>query len=327
MLPEPVLELLRRQHGAIADWQLRTPDLDTSDRRCVHRSPELERVTPRVARHRAAAPSVEQALTVAVLDAGPAATLWGKSAASHWGFARHRRLPAHVAVPRRQRVRGVRPAQLHVVRSLDASDITTHVDVPVSRPERTLLWQAGMYTHRFGHEIAMRRTAWELDQAWRQRLVDGRELHALVERSGGKGRSGIVVMRTLLIERGPDYRPAGSALEERFEEIVPRHVAAQLDRQVTVDAEVAIRTVDFRLRTWPLVVEVNGEAFHSSLTDRAADEERYARLQELGFSIVVFWEHDIWHDAPTVAAAMQHLFDHPDELPALHRPTPAPWWL
>ena len=74
-----------------------------------------------------------------------------------------------------------------------------------------------------------------------------------------------------------------------------------------------------------MVVEINGEAWHSSLTDRAADNERYARFLDLGFSVVVFWEYDIWQDSRTVRAAMDRLIRRPDEKPTLHRPTPAPW--
>ncbi len=182
-----------------------------------------------------------------------------------------------------------------------------------------------MWTHRFGHEIASERTATTIDQAWRQGLIDGHAVHALAERAGGRGRSGIVVLRDVLESRPPDYRPAGSGLEERFEAIVSPEVARSLERQVTVDAEVVIRTVDFRLRRWPLIVEINGEAFHTSLTDRAADAERYARLIDLGFSVAVFWEYDIWHDKDAVRSAMERLLRHPDLTPRIHRPTRAPW--
>ncbi len=182
-----------------------------------------------------------------------------------------------------------------------------------------------MWTHRFGHEIANERTATTIDQAWRQGLIDGHAVHALAERAGGRGRSGIVVLREVLESRPPDYQPAGSGLEERFEAIVSPEVARSLERQVTVDAEVVIRTVDFRLRQWPLIVEINGEAFHTSLTDRAADAERYARLIDLGFSVAVFWEYDIWHDKVAVRSAMERLLRHPDSTPRLHRPTRAPW--
>jgi very-short-patch-repair endonuclease len=164
-----------------------------------------------------------------------------------------------------------------------------------------------------------------LDHAWRQRLIDGPYLHDLASRSGGRGRSGIVVLRQVLDTRPPDYRPAGSRLEERFEEIVSPVVRSELRRQVTVDVEPVIRTVDHRLDRWPLIVEVNGEAWHTSLTDRAADAERYERMLELGFSVVVFWEYDVWHDHATVRRSLDHLLLNPDPVPTLHRPTPAPW--
>lgn len=323
-IPEPVLDLLQRQRGLVADHQLRIQEPRKAGRRSIHRHPEIERLSPRVLRHRAVPPSVEQQLMLAVLDAGPGAVLWGKSAASHFGFSRYRRLPAHVAVPRNH-LRGERAGELHVVRSLAPEDVTTHLDIPVSRPERTVLWLAGMLTHRYGHEVASSRAAVILDQAWRQGLIDGRTIHALADRLGGRGRSGIVVLRALLEDRPPDYTPAGSRLEERFEELLPAELLSELERQVTVDAETVIRTVDYRLRRWPLIAEINGEAFHSSLSDREADDARYARLLGLGYSVVVFWEHDIWHEGDAVRSAMKHLFRHPDPRPTLHRPTPAPW--
>ena len=83
--------------------------------------------------------------------------------------------------------------------------------------------------------------------------------------------------------------------------------------------------MDYRADDRPLIVEINGEAWHTSLTDRAADRERYDRLISLGFSVVVYWEYDIWHDARTVRRTLDHIMRHPDRGPTLHRPTPAPW--
>lgn len=324
MLPEPVVELFRAQAGLAGRHQIRVVEPNRDARRRIYRNPDLELVTTRVLRHRAVPPSREQAVMTAVLDAGPEAQLWGKSAATLFGFDRHRLLPAHVAVPRR---RELEPSvgQRHVISHLEPCDRTQHLDIPVARPEVVVLWLAGMLTHRFGHEIALQRAAVTLDQAWRQRLIDGRYIHDLAARSGGRGRSGIVVFRHILEERPPDYQPAGSRLEERFEELVSPRVARSLRRQVTVDAEPVVQTVDYRVDGRPLVVEINGEAWHSSLTDRAADDERYARLMARGFSVVVFWEHDIWHDGATIRQAMDRLFDRPDQRPTLHRPTPAPW--
>lgn len=324
MLPDPVLELLRLQRGLVAHHQLRRVEPDPNRRRSIHRDPMLEPASVTVLRHRAVPWSVEQELMLGVLDAGPMGHLWGKSAACTWGFGRFRRLPAHVAVPRRH-VRQGRTAQIHLVRDLEPIDLTHHDDIPIARPERVILWLAGMWTHRLGHELAAVRSAVALDQAWRQRLIDGDFIHELAARAGGCGRSGIVVLRQILEKRPPDYQPAGSRLEERFEEVVPWTVRRELRRQVTVDVESAIRTVDFRLDRWTLIVEINGEAFHTSLTDRAHDDERYERLLGLGYSVVVFWEHDIWHDPDAVRDAMVDLALHPDATPTLHRPTKAPW--
>lgn len=324
MLPDAVLELFRVQAGVCARHQIRAVEPNPEIRRRIYRDCDLEALTPRVLRHRAVPPSREQALMKAILDAGPDALLWGKSAATLFGFGRHRLLPAHVAVPRRREL-PTSVGQLHVISHLQPRDRTHHLDVPVARPEVVVLWLAGGLTHRFGHEIAVERASVTLDQAWRQRLIDGHYIHELAGRSGGRGRSGIVVFRQLLASRPPDYQPAGSRLEERFEAIVSPAVARRLRRQVTVDVEPVVRTVDYRVGQRPLVVEINGEAWHTSLTDRAADNERYQRFLALGLSVVVFWEYDVWHDARTVRQAMDRLCAVPDVEPTLHRPTPAPW--
>lgn len=322
MLPDLAGELFGRQYGVAANCQLQP--LTAAERRRVLRHPDVERLTPRVLIHRIAPPVPERALLSAVFDGGRGAVLWGKSAVTFWGFGRFRSQPVHVGRPR-TRLRGPRLGQMHLCSDLDLVDTTVHREIPVARPELAVLWLAGMWTHRFDPVIAADRTAMVLDQAWRQRLIDGEYLHELVERSGGRGRSGIVAMRQVLETRPPGYQPAGSRLEERFESVVPYVVRQHLDRQVTVDAEVTIRIVDYVHRRWPLIVEINGETWHSSLSDREADAARYRRLLELGYSVVVFWEYDVWHDPDVVRDTMLRLHLRPDPVPTLHRPTPAPW--
>lgn len=324
MLPEEIFALLRRQQGLVADRQVCAMVHSAAARRSIHRHPELERIGPRVQRHRASTPTIEQGLMHATLDAGPRAALWSKTGAALWGFGPFRLTPAHVALRRGTGGKGDRIAQIHTVRSLDDASITTASDLPVARPEETVLWLCGMWTHRRGHDLAIARMQRTLDQAWRDGLIDGAAIHDLAERSGGRGRSGIVVLRSLLETRPPDYQPAGSGLEDRFEEIVSAVVRDLLERQVTVAGERKICVVDYRCRSWPLIVEINGFG-HSSFTEREADHERYANLLEMGYSVVVWWAHDIWHDHQQVRDTMLHLIRNPDPVPTLHRPTPAPW--
>lgn len=326
MLPEEIVGLLRRQYGLLAMWQLRVLPL-AERRRVLERRPDLERVSPSLLRHRIVPRSREQDLLAAVLDAGPEAVLWGKSAAALWGFGRFRSATPHVGAPRRVR-RDRQLGQVHLLRNFDPAGSTSHLDIPISRPEETVLWLAGMWTHRWGPrglERAVARTGSTLDHAWRLRLIDGRRLHRLAERSGGRGRSGIVVLREVLASRPPDHRPAGSALEERFESVLPPGLRARLERQVRVGSgESAIGVVDYRHRLRPLVVEINGEAVHVAITAREADAQRYAALVDAGYEVMVVWEYDVFHQPQLIVRALADVEAGPVR-PRVIRPTRAPW--
>lgn len=326
MLPEPIAARLHRQYGIVADFQL-SGSLSPSDRRRLIRRGEIERLSPRVWRHVGSHTCDEQKLMAAVLDCGPTAALWGKSAASFWGFGHlTSRLP-HVAV-RRTGVRRPRLGEVHELSRLDDRAITTYREVPIGRPEEIVLWLAGMWTHRCGQnglEFAVDRTARTLDLAWRMGLIDGQRIHELCDRSGGHGRSGIVVLRQVLEDRPPGYRPSGSALEERFESILPADLRGRLERQVTVGGvDGPIGTVDYRHRERPLIVEVNGAAFHTTLSDREADETRYAGLVSAGFAVMVVWERDVFYRPRLIVDALRAFENAPFEARLL-RPTRPPW--
>lgn len=325
MLPEPLIDLLRDQYGLITAGQL-CRETDAADRRRLRRLAVLEPLTPRVLRHVVARPSREQGLLAAVLDGGPATVLWSKSAASLWGFGRLRSTRPHVGVPRTT-VRGERLGQVHKLRHLDPGATTTHLDIPVARPEETVLWIAGMWTHRLGQngfDVSVVRTGRTLDHAWRLGLIDGERIHQLCAASGGRGRSGIVVLREVLRTRPPSYQPSGSALEDRFESTLPPSMRGDLRRQAAVGDDRPIGVVDYRHRRRPLIVEINGEVFHSSITDRTKDAERYRRLVEAGFEVVVVWEYDVFHQPHRIVGALREVLASPLE-PRLIRPTSAPW--
>ncbi len=149
-------------------------------------------------------------------------------------------------------------------------------------------------------------------------------IHQLAEERSGKGNAGIVVLRALLARRPVDYQPTDSGLEARWEEVVGA-VASQFRRQVVLGDEAPIGRFDQVHRSRPLVVEVHSEAFHTMPSDIERDAQRVERLLGAGFSVVVYWEHDIWHDASTVRSSLRWILDHPDDRPTLHRPTPAPY--
>lgn len=328
MLPTDLTDLLGRQYRLLAHHQLRELVADPLERAELRRRLDLRPLTTRVLGQAVHEPGPGRRLMMEVLDAGPRAVLWGKTAATWWGFGRFRLTPIHVA-RHRCSSRPPQRSQLHNVRHLDPRDLTEHQGVPTARPERVVAWLAAMWTHRwsFRPDVAVDKVAKTLDHAWREGLIDGAYVHELAARSGGKGRSGIVALREALETRPPDYLPPGSGAEARFEELLSDRALRHLRRQVSVHDHSPIGVVDYEVDRWPLVIEINGEQWHTSTVDRRADEERYARLLGLGYSVLVLWQYDVWHDADLVRDVVTRLLEHPDAHPTVHRPTPAPWVL
>lgn len=324
MLPEPAIHLFSNQYSLIGRSQLRRCCTEAEVRRVV-RHRDVEVVTPRVLRHRAGVTDLGQELLLAVLDAGDGAVLWGRSAGHWWGFGRFRARPPHVA-RRRSGIRTARLARIHTTTVIDpALDTTVHRGIPIVRPERLMLWLSRELTVRYGHELAALRLGRILDHAWREKLIDGRRLHDLADRCAGRGNAGIVVLRELLAERPPDHRPNDSGLERRWEEVVGS-MAAQFRRQVVLGDDAPIGRFDQVHASRPIVVEIHSEKFHTTPTDVARDEGRVRRLVAAGFTVVVYWEYDIWHDALRVRRSLDEVLRSPD-VPRLVRPTPAPHWI
>lgn len=321
MLPGSVLDLFARQYALAGRHQLRSRCTPAERRRCV-RHPDVEPVG-RVLRHRAGVTDLGQQLLLPVLDAGRGAVLWGRAATHWWGFGRFRAFPVHVARPE-DGTRGPHLGIIHTTRVLEPElDLTVHRGIPIVRPERLLLWLARADTERYGHEIGAIRLERALDHAWREGLVDGHRIHELARRCSGKGNSGIVILRQLLEARPPDYRPTDSGLETRWEEVVGP-MASQFRRQVILGDEAPIGRFDQVHVDRPLVVEIHSEKFHTMPSDREDDAERVERLVAAGFCVVIYWQHDIWHDAETVRRSLAAVLAGPHR-PGLVRPTPAPY--
>ncbi len=326
MLPGSVVQLLECQYSLVARHQLRAICTPAERRRC-RADPYLELLGARVLRHKAGAPHLGQQLLAPVLDAGPDTVLWGYAGTQWWGFGRFRSFPVDVA--RRPCAAGRDfLGRLHQTTTVHPElDVTVHRGIPIARPERLILWLAREFTARYGHDVGALRLERTIDHAWRQRLVAPSRLHQLAEERSGKGNAGIVVLRRLLEKRPIDYRPTDSNLEARWEEVVGAVAAAQFRRQVIVGGEEPIGRFDQVHVSRPLVVEIHSEAFHTMPSDVARDSRRIERLLAAGFSVVVFWEYDIWHDAQAVRSSLRRILDQPDVGPTLHQPTPAPFTL
>lgn len=322
MLPGCVLDLFAHQYSVVGRHQLRELCTPAERRRIVHHA-DIQPVGPRVLRHRAGVQDLGQQLLLPVLDGGSGALLWGRAATHWWGFGRFRAFPVHVAKPK-DGTRGPHLGFVHTTRVIDPElDVTSHRGIPIVRPERLLLWLARADTERYGHEIGALRLERTLDHAWREGLVDGRRIHELAVRCSGKGNSGIVILRELLEQRPPDYRPTDSNLEKRWEEVVGP-LAGSFRRQVVLGDDAPIGRFDQVHVDRPLVVEIHSEKFHTMPSDVADDDRRADALVAAGFCVVVYWEYDIWHDASNVRRSLAAILRRPHAAGVV-RPTPAPY--
>jgi very-short-patch-repair endonuclease len=190
-------------------------------------------------------------------------------------------------------------AVVHELRDLPVEHTTVLRGIPVLRPERTVLELC-----RTEHPARVGRA---LDDLWRRRLLSGPSLRRIVDSLAVQGRAGITVARHLLDERGDDYVPPASNLEARFADIVARAGLPPMRRQVDCGGCRWVGRVDFRAVDRPLIVEVQSETYHSSLTDAASDATRLAKLRAAGFTVVEVTDAEVWHDAPSVVGRIRQV--------------------
>jgi very-short-patch-repair endonuclease len=284
--------LAEGQHGLITRGQAREAGLTRDAWRHRVARGDWQEMSPRVARRAGSAPTDEQRALAGVLDAGPGGLLTFPAAAALWGIPGYRLDPIHVATSRRN-VRSTL-ATLHVPR-MDVSPFVAELrGVPVVRPSLLLLQMAAVvHPERLGRH---------LDHLWSRRLVSGPSVRAEVDHLLHRGRPGTVALRTLLDSRPADYVPPASGLESRFLQIVADHDLPAMRAQVDLgDDEQWCGRVDFLAVDAPLVVEVDSERYHGSLSSTEDDARREARLVAAGFTVARVRDFEVWHRPAEVA--------------------------
>ena len=296
-------DLAASQHGVVATHQLRGIGLSGSQVHRLHRHHGWERIGARVLVRLASPDTAARRVAAAVLDSGPGAYLSHDSAAAWWG---HRssplERPVHV-VTELNTTRRRSLARVHRVRSLDPRWLTDRDGVPVVRPEMTALHLFAVHRYERAERVA--------DRMWTQRLFSGRSLRHLLEDLGRRGRNGTAGLRAYLADRGDEYVPPESGLEARTQQIL-RDAGIRVRRQVDLGGERHwTGRVDFVVEGLPVVVEVQSEFHHTSLTDRSSDGERVRRLAVDGFEVVEVTEESIWVEprraASRVTAAIRRV--------------------
>jgi hypothetical protein len=146
------------------------------------------------------------------------------------------------------------------------------------------------------------RYAWE--QAERIRLLDLRQVHAVIER--GRGRKGVAGLRALVAEASapPDTR---SELEQRFVEVSREHGLSL----PSLNCVVAGHTVDAFWPAQKLIVELDGFAYHRSRAAFERDRVRDADLQLAGYRVLRFTARTLAERPEFVALAIRRFLRSP----------------
>jgi len=287
-----ILSLTSTQGGAASRGQLRSIGVEGRAIRRLVSAGDLIAKGPEVVIAAGTPPSSELDVIAASLDAAPSAVTH-TTAAAWWGVAGFNLRPIQIAREHRGLGRPSLADRIHVVRSLPEAWTTVHRGVRVARPELAVLHLCGT--------IDLGRAARALDNAWAMRLLSGRSLVALLAEYGEHGRNGTAILRQLVDERGPGYTPPTTNLESRFRDLLAPECLPRMRMQVDSGGERWSGRVDFRAEDLPLVVEVQSERYHSSLSDREADARRTAALEADGFVVLEVTDTAVWQDGRGVA--------------------------
>lgn len=282
-------ELAARQMGMVSSTQARSLGMRSRDWIRLD-APDWATVTDRVKRLVGVPPSRGDLLAAAVLDQGGDAALSRSSAAWWWGIGGYSPTSPWVVTTSATRYR-TQLAQVHKVRALPERWVTVLHGVRVVRPELLVLELCG--------QGQVQRAERLLDNLWRDRLLSGASIDALLRELGRRGRDGTAALRELRAERSGDYVPPASNLERRGTEVLSGF-GIVWRRQVDLGDDQWRGRVDLYGDPLPLIVEVQSEKYHTALLDRVADEKRRAGLERAGFTVVEITEEELW-GAPEIA--------------------------
>jgi very-short-patch-repair endonuclease len=210
----------------------------------------------------------------AVLAGGPGAVLSHRSAANLWGI--HSSSGHGIDVTVSDQRRGRRGIEFHRA-SLPKDEVGAKNGIAVTSVPRTLFDLAAL--------LRPRQLGRAINEAEVLRLWDELSLEHLLTRY--PGRAGSRAVRTALQRRKARAKLTRSDLEVAFLEFVDETGLLEPETNVLVEGYL----VDAVWREQRLVVELDGEGFHSSSEAFERDRERDRVLQAAGWRIVrITWK-------------------------------------
>jgi very-short-patch-repair endonuclease len=286
-------QLADAQFGLVRTDQLEMVGLSSTQLHDRTRAGVLEWLSPRVLRVVGAPVTNWQRAIAATFDAGDDTAVSHLSAAAVFRVPGYTITPVHVT---RADERNKRPSNLGIVHEpklLLPEHLVRRGALLVTTGTRTLFDLASM--------VHVDRLARAVDAMMVRRYTNPMALHEMLRVLAKRGRTGITAMRDVLRERPPGYRPPESHLEARVQRIITDAGLPCPERQVDLgDDDGWIARVDFLCRHLNLVLFVDGDFWHSALTDRAGDAAQQQRLERAGFQVERIAETTVFFDPHSI---------------------------
>lgn len=292
-----VLGLAARQHGSVAVAQLLALGVTVEQIRHMVATGQWIRVSVLVLRRAGTPRTRGQVLVEAAFNAGEHAAVSHLPAAAWW---RVNLKPGGIDIMRERGISttladGVR---LHEPRCFPEHHRRVFRGVPVTVPSRIPFDVAA---------TAPSQAEKVLDRLWTKGLLGHQSVTAMLDELAERGRTGISLMRELLADRGPDYRPNDTNLEDRFQQLAREAGWTSLVRQYQLLGREWLGRVDFIDHRRKLVIEVNSALYHDALIDRRADADRRAAIEAAGYRVSTFTDTEVWFDPRGTIARLRAL--------------------
>ena len=227
----------------------------------------------------------ERAVAVATFGSGRGSVASHATAAHIWDIGPRPRV-IEVTSPMKGR-----PSREHVIhRSLDLEDqdVTERMGIPITSVARTLV-DIGV---PWGEALASR----ALDEAQRRALTELRAVAAVLHRVARKGRRGVGVMRLILEDRLGWTGITQSQLEDEFLRIL-RAAGVELpvsQVRIVKRGGRTVARVDFVYPDVRLIIELDGERYHTDRGTFRSDRRRQNELIQEGYRVLRFTAWDVF---------------------------------
>ncbi|MGB8859588.1 MAG: DUF559 domain-containing protein [Ilumatobacteraceae bacterium] len=263
-------------------------------------------VTPGQWRHAATPLTWEMKIRAGSAWLGKNSALHGATAARWWGLDDCTTEEVGFLVPRCRR--HLPPwLTLHTTTTWMKSDRLIHGGIRTSSATRAIIDMARTSSGRTLESA--------IDSAVRQRLTSVPTLTRRMTQMAGSGRSGIRVLRTLLLDTGGESFLERSFLRVMRTAKLPRPTPQVVHRR----RDGRVMRVDFEFTQIRVVVEVSGRRGHTSDRVRQQDARRRNDLQTAGWLAIEFTTADVLDDPDYVVAVVSEQLT---ATSSLHRRTP-----